>query len=308
MKRKKNGLGSSVFIFLILLSIVQLIPYVIAPEIDNTYTKISAKEKLIMRISKTRPSRKLDPNKFSIIIPTYHKRIKMLGNILNTFNYSDMPSLEEVFIYWCDRNNSIDAPDISAYNLTTKINISIIDTVTRRITDRFMIPKDLKTETILSMDDDMMGLPLKIEKSFRFLKENNATDRIVGVTPRDFKNGTYLACFSKNYTMVLTNFAFLNVKMLELFNSNNYTSLVDMVAEMNDGEDILMNYICASVFKLHPVCLVFNVKHLSEEGLSTNTTHQSHRDFCGEKFNEFFGNDTLVYAKKRYSLSYRKGF
>ena len=53
--------------------------------------------------------------------------------------------------------------------------------------------------------------------------------------------------------MILTGFAFLNIKMLELFNSPEYRILVDYIRHFQNGEDILMNFIVAANFKAPPI-------------------------------------------------------
>ena len=243
----------------------------------------------------------LKNNKYSIIIPTHSERQKILSSILHNFLESETQYLEEIFIYWCDRNKSIQIPTLSSYNITnnTKIKIAIIESKNRLITDRFLIPSTIKTSYILSMDDDLFVNPLKVDKLFDYILKHNITKQIVGPTSRSFINNSYLNFYQKNYSMILTNFAFLHIEMLQLFNQPQYKKHVKYVAQQMDGEDILMNYIVTSVFKLPPIQAHLKINHYSEKGISTNEEHNNKRNECCRLFNEFFGNGTLIFSTKR---------
>ena len=243
----------------------------------------------------------LKNDKYSIIIPTYSKRKNVLSSSLQSFIQEKSIYLEEIFIIWCDKNRSIKIPNISDYNISdnNEIKITIIDSINRLITGRFLIPSTIKTSYILSMDDDIFVNPLKIDKLFAKILKNNITKQIVGPTSRACKDDFYLAFHQQNYSMILTNFAFLHIDMFELFNKPQYKHLVEFVANQNNGEDILMNYIVTSNYRLPPIRAHIKTLHISEDGISTDDYHFIKRNECCIRFHKYFQNEGLLFSTQR---------
>ena len=143
---------------------------------------------------------------------------------------------------------------------------------------------------MLSMDDDLNINASEIQNSFIYYKEHNYKNRIFGMSPRFYKNHSYIDR-KKNYNLVLTNYAFLNIRMLELFNL--YETLIDFVIKIKNGEDLLMNYVVSHLYKLSPIAINIKSYHDHTHGISMRPKHYINRAICCEHFEKYFGYDVV---------------
>ena len=213
----------------------------------------------------------------------------MAINQIKTIAYGECQYLDHIYIRWDDPK--VPTPSLDSFDLgETTVPVTILPPVSGFVTDRFIVPDDLKTDTILSIDDDLGISAIDIQNTFLYYKEHNYKDRIFGLSPRDYHDRKY-EMVDENYTMVLTNYAFLNIRMLEIF--NNYGKLIRFVNMIRNGEDILMNYIVATIYKTAPVAIQIETNHNPTNGISLNPKHSICRVYCCHYFEKFFGSNVI---------------
>lgn len=238
--------------------------------------------------------------KYSIIIPTHSKRANDLDeNIIAPLFTRNSQYLVKVFIYWNDFDLNLLVPP-SLYYLEEKYDyrVEIVQLKERTLNNRFVIPDNLYTDTILSHNDDLTIYIKQLDSSFIDYLNANYTNRISGKYTTSCSSDKYDIYSERNSNMVITNMAFLNVNMLKLYNLDKYKEARDYVSQMKNCEDILMNYIVSKETNQNAAYLFFKYKtKLDEFGLSSAPDHLSKRTKCCKKFNEIFGRDTLKTVK-----------
>ena len=241
---------------------------------------------------------------FSIIIATFAPRKFLMSLQLKKIIYGQCPHLKDVFIYWVDRKNPL--PDETYFGVKKDephVPITILPTKTGFITDRFLPPSTLKTDTVLVMDDDLDTPGISIDNAFLVYKERHFEDRIFGLSPRAYRNGKYIQIdYDQPYTMVITNFAFLNVEMLKAYNLPEYQSLRDHCVTVRNCDDILMNYVVAAKYGKPPMAMKINVHHMGKFGISFGTGHKKKRDYCCKYFQDHFGFDVIGQHVQYYTM------
>ena len=242
-------------------------------------------------------------NSFSIHFVTHKKRIEALTSQLKLISYGQCPHLKHIYITWVDKKNPL--PTLKTYqiNSSSTVPITIIQSTTQHIIDRFIIPDDIETETVLIMDDDQNIQGIDIDNAFIIYKENHYDNRIFGYRTRLYSMGKYYTNNYKGpYNIVLMNFAFLSVDMLKEYNSNEYKDLRDNCIKINNCDDILMNYIVSHKWKMSPIAIQipsFNTKLI---GNHFEKPSIGKREKCCAEFDQFFGYDVLGTYETKYYL------
>jgi hypothetical protein len=241
---------------------------------------------------------------FSVMIATYAPRAWAMRRQMKKIAYGQCPHLKHIYICWVDRKNPI--PQLSFFGIDEKekhVPITIIPTVSGFITDRFIVPDGMDTDTMLILDDDLDVDGHEIDNAFVVYKENRFNDRIFGLRTRAFWDGHYnIFEYKVPYNMVITNFAFLTVDMLKAYNKPEYKELRDHCVKVRNCDDILMAYIVSHQWKKAPVAMELNVNHLGKIGISFGFSHRKKRDACCKMFEKFFGYDVVGSYESQYML------
>lgn len=241
---------------------------------------------------------------FSVMIATFAPRGWAMRRQMKKIAYGQCPHLKHIYICWVDRKNPI--PPLSFFDIeqnASTIPITIIPTVSGFITDRFLIPEGMDTDTMLILDDDLDVDGFEIDNAFVIYKENHYEDRIFGLRTRAFWDGHYnIFEYKGPYNMVITNFAFLTVDMLRAYNKPEYKELRDHCVKVRNCDDILMTYVVAHQWKKAPVAIELNVNHLGKIGISFGFSHRRKRDACCKMFEKFFGYDAVGSYESHYML------
>lgn len=134
------------------------------------------------------------------------------------------------------------------------------------LTERFKVPRGMRTNAALWLDDDIkMDIPA-VEFAFKAWQEYGRHEhRITGLTHRQFSNEargkTKYIFHQPSYSMVLTNNAFMDKTMLEWFwaKDDRIKAAIAYVDLHMNCEDILMNcessikgQTCSSFTHAHP--------------------------------------------------------
>ena len=244
---------------------------------------------------------------YSIIIPSYTPRIPNLSEQLKNIAYGQSKYLDTIFIYWIDKDHEI--PDVSIYLDPNNISVPIyiLESPNISLTDRFLIPKQLKTNIVLSLDDDLPIHSESIDLAFEIYLSNHFENRIFGSTERTCRRRKYTLPYKDGtFNMVLTNFAFLHRDMLELYNLPVYDDFRQLITIFHNGEDILMNYIVTNHYKAPHVGLEFDPFPITV-GLSTKTSHSKVRSMLCQTFNEYFGKNGVRYFPNKGTHPFKLG-
>ena len=279
MKKKNSLLFSWSLLFILLL------PF-ICPDIISSDTPL---EFINIKNIKTYPP---FDEKYSIIFATHKPRINYMRQQLKKLVYGQSKYLDQIFIYWIDRYNPLPVLSDFLNNTNITVPIHILESPNISITDRFLVPQGLRTETVISSDDDLQNEAKSLDLGFEIYCLNHLKNRIFGLTRRNCDHNSYsLNLVHNKYNLVLTNFAYLNIKMLELFNSKEYIPLVKAVQSFQNGEDILMNFIVSHNFKASPIACNFPKVKAPDNGISMEPGHFAKRDKCCLNFPKLFGYD-----------------
>lgn len=147
---------------------------------------------------------------YTIVILTY-KREKILSDLLA--KYLKYPYLHSIVVVW---NNQQTKPSSEftrrfASYLSTR-RLVVLKTDRNSLNNRFLPLEHVKTDAVLSLDDDTSLRPDEVMLAFRVWRENRA--RLVGfparyhsldLASRDYSYRSQMTC---EYSMVLTGAAF----------------------------------------------------------------------------------------------------
>lgn len=168
--------------------------------------------------------------------------------------------------------------------------------------NRFVPPKNLETDIVMFLDDDMAVENAEVERAFAWSRQYPT--QIVGFFPRTVegkKGGSwkYVIPHEKRghtvYHMVLPGGGtFINARLLHLFAESMDKGIFDFVRDVNDCDDIAFN-MCASNFTGLPPVYALSTTHTTvdvkekasaHKGMRAKADHASMRVTCLKKFIE----------------------
>jgi hypothetical protein len=155
----------------------------------------------------------------------------------------------------------------------------------------------LRTKTIISWDDDIIATSRSVDKAFETYVQQNWTTRITGPFGRGCRGDVYT--FShRNHPLVLTGLAFLRIDMLELYHHSEYQIARTEVRRLDNGEDILMNFITMSVYHTKPILQSISLRFHSSNGISSSKRHLQTRNYLCGFFQRLFGSTSSLRGNK----------
>ncbi|KAI3883060.1 hypothetical protein MKW92_023740 [Papaver armeniacum] len=191
------------------------------------------------------------------------------------------------------KRNDLLKQSISHYTSCAGLDsIHIIDiNKENSLNNRFKDIKDLKTDAIFSVDDDVIFPCTSVELAFNVWQ--SAPETMVGFVPRvhlgdEKKQGlsryTYGGWLSVwwmgTYSMVLSKAAFFHKKYLGLYTNQMPASIRDYVTKIRNCEDIALSFLVANETGAPPIWMV--------------TNHNKRRSECLNKFAVEYGRMPLV--------------
>lgn len=251
---------------------------------------------------------------FTLVILTY-KREKSLMEILD--KYVKLPYLNAIIIIWNDLSSEPSNLFIQKFNLYLSAQrIRIIKSEKNSLNNRFLPYSLIKTDAILSLDDDVMLRADEIMLAFRVWRENR--DRIVGFPARyhtfnfSTNNYEYKSDHTCEYSIILTGAAFYH-----RFFTYAYSYFIDervknKINEMQNCEDIAFNMMVAHMTRKPPIkvtlrwnfycqeCQGWSNQTINQEyRLSSKTSHYLDRTKCLQYFISIYGYNPLLYSQYR---------
>lgn len=180
-----------------------------------------------------------------------------------------------------------------------RFNLNEVD----NLNNRFRPIKDLKSDAVFSVDDDVIFPCSTLE--FAFSVWQSASDSMVGFVPRmhwvkknDAKHFTYGGWWSVwwmgSYSMVLSKAAFLHKKYLDMYTNQMPEAIRDYVIRERNCEDIAMSFLVANATGAPPIWVKGQIFEIGSTGISSLQGHNERRTRCLNDFVSLYGHMPLV--------------
>ncbi|CAG9859519.1 unnamed protein product [Phyllotreta striolata] len=237
---------------------------------------------------------------FTVLILTYEREQVLLDSIARL---RGLPYLNSVVVIW----NSPRPPSAELRWPSIGVPVHVVKAARNSLNNRFLPLDNLKTEAILSVDDDAHLRHDEILFGFRVWREHR--DRIVGFPGRyhawDINTKTswlYNSNYSCELSMVLTGAAFIHRHYLHLYWKWLPQAIRDKVDEYMNCEDIAMNFLVSHVTRKPPVKVTSRWTFRCPgcpQSLSEDDTHFQERHKCINFFTQVFGYTPLLNTQYR---------
>lgn len=263
------------------------------PHLQRTYDNINLRSSDINTNPLFFPNTSPKSQGFTALILTYD-RVASLFTLIQRL--SKVPSLMKVVVVW--NNQKKQPPSILEFPKISK-PINIIKTKANKLSHRFFPYREIETEAILHIDDDIVMLtPDEVEFAFEVWRE--FPDRIVGFPSRThiWDNITmswkYESEWTNEISMVLTGAAFLHKYWSYLYTRDLPLVVKDWVDDHMNCEDIAMNFLVANLTNNPPIKVTPRKKFkcpecTTNEMLSADLGHMVERSQCVDRFAKAFG-------------------
>ncbi|KAJ4972084.1 hypothetical protein NE237_005183 [Protea cynaroides] len=248
---------------------------------------------------------------YTILINTW-KRNDLLKQSIS--HYASCAGLDSIHIVWSEPDppsdslqefllHTIKSNSRDGKNIELRFDINKEDS----LNNRFKEIKDLKTDAIFSIDDDVIFPCYSVE--FAFSVWQSAPDTMVGFVPRSHwvdkskgsmeyytYGGWWSVWWMGTYSMVLSKAAFFHQKYLFLYTNQMPASIREYVAKNRNCEDIAMSFLVANTTGAPPIWVKGKIFEIGSTGISSLGGHNERRTQCVNKFVEEYGRMPLVSA------------
>lgn len=231
---------------------------------------------------------------FTAVILTYD-RVESLFQVMHRVVQAQ--SCVKVLVIW---NNQEKEPPQPSEWPKISVPLKIIKTKQNKLSNRFYPYKDIETEAILAIDDDIIMLtPDELEFGFQVWRE--FADRIVGFPSRvhrwnNFtKQYRYESEWTNDISMVLTGAAFYHKYYNYLYTFEMPKKIKEQVDNQMNCEDIAMNFLVSNVTGKAPIKVAPRKKFRCPECvnggmLSKDVLHHLNaRSKCINEFTAIYG-------------------
>lgn len=235
---------------------------------------------------------------FTAVILTYN-RVDMLFLLMKALD--KVPSLAKLIVVW---NNPYSHPHPNNWPVLDK-PWTLIQTKTNRLTNRFYPFKEIETEAVMAIDDDILMLTTD-EIEFAYQTWREFPDRLVGfparvhiTDPNDVINGKrmkykYESEWQNELSMVLTGAAFYHKMYNHWFTYMLPFKTRDYIDEKMNCEDIGMNFLISNLtgkapIKVSPRKRFKCAQCRGNDSLWSETSHFIKRSECLRVFTNHFG-------------------
>ncbi|KAI8564185.1 hypothetical protein RHMOL_Rhmol03G0162700 [Rhododendron molle] len=274
---------------------------------------------------------------YALLINTW-KRNDLLKQSIS--HYTSCRGLDSIRIVWSEPNPPSDnlvkllsqvvqSNSRDGRQIELKFDIHEEDS----LNNRFKELKDLKTDAVLSIDDDIIFPCSTVE--FAFSVWRTAPNAVVGWVPRMhwieklnhaiFQRGLPLMClewlqvanvyacsvmngnagryiyggwwsvwWTGTYSMVLSKAAFFHKKYLSLYTNEMPASIREYVAKNRNCEDIAMSFLVANATGAPPIWVKGKIFEIGSTGISSLGGHIERRSECVNVFVAEYGRMPLV--------------
>uniref|UniRef100_A0A914WDL6 glucuronosyl-galactosyl-proteoglycan 4-alpha-N-acetylglucosaminyltransferase n=1 Tax=Plectus sambesii TaxID=2011161 RepID=A0A914WDL6_9BILA len=235
---------------------------------------------------------------FTVVMLTY-ERDAVLSAALSRLN--KMPYLNKVIVVW---NNGNRAPNADVSWPKLHVPVVFLNPGRNSLNNRFLPFREIETDAILSIDDDVYLAQHDIIFAFRVWREQR--DKIVGFPGRfhSWDGGTwkYNSNHSCELSMVLTGAAFFHKFYAYAYSYFMPEAIRAKVDELTNCEDLAMNFLVAHMTRKPPVKTTSRWTFKCAgcpETLSSDESHFIERHDCMQFFTKVYGYNPLLYTQFR---------
>ncbi|KAJ1364077.1 hypothetical protein KIN20_024084 [Parelaphostrongylus tenuis] len=233
---------------------------------------------------------------FTVVLLTYN-RDSVLSASLERLHR--LPYLNKVIVIW----NNVAREPLGAWP-RLHVPVEFIKVSNNSLNNRFVPWDRIRTEAILSLDDDIDLKQHEIVFAFRVWRENR--HRIVGFPARHHARYGDQMYYNSNHTcqlsIILTGAAFLHKSYLHAYTHEMPEAIRRHVDEVTNCEDIAMNFLVAHITREAPIKTTskWTLKcPTCSEMLSQDETHFLERHDCIRFFTKVYGYNPLKFSQFR---------
>ncbi|XP_077217064.1 nucleotide-diphospho-sugar transferases superfamily protein isoform X2 [Tasmannia lanceolata] len=246
---------------------------------------------------------------YTILINTW-KRYDLLKQSI--VHYTTCTGVDSIHIVWSEPNPPSDSLHEFLRNVVRSnskgdkvIELRFDVNHEDSLNNRFKEIKDLKTDALFSIDDDVVFPCASVEFAFNVWQSAPAT--MVGFVPRmhwvdkmkssmEYYNygGWWSVWWMGKYSMVLSKAAFFHKKYLDLYTNQMPASIRDYVTRNRNCEDIAMSFLVANTTGAPPIWVKGRIFEIGSTGISSLGGHSERRSQCLNKFAAEYGHMPLV--------------
>lgn len=246
--------------------------------------------------------------RYAIVMNTW-KRYDLLRQSIA--HYVACPRLDSIHIVWSEPeppsdslksflNHVVESNSGNGHEVELKFDINVEDS----LNNRFKEIKDLRTDAVFSIDDDVIFPCSSVELAFSVWQ--SAPDVMVGFVPRlhwiDESKGNdqyvyggwWSVWWSGTYSMVLSKAAFFHKKYFNLYTNEMPASIKDYITRNRNCEDIAMSFLVANATGAPPIWVKGKIFEIGSTGISSLGGHIEKRSRCVNLFAAEFGKMPLV--------------
>uniref|UniRef100_A0A1D1Y1X4 Exostosin-2 n=1 Tax=Anthurium amnicola TaxID=1678845 RepID=A0A1D1Y1X4_9ARAE len=246
---------------------------------------------------------------YTIFINTW-KRNDLLKKSVQ--HYAFCSGVDSIHIVWSETDppsdllfaylkQAVEKTSRDGKNIELKFDLNLEDSLNNRFKDI----KELTSDAIFSIDDDVLFPCTSVEFAFNVWQSAPAT--LVGFVPRMhwlYKSrdgqeyyryrGWWTVWWTGTYSMVLTKAAFFHRKYLALYTNQMPSSIRDYVTNNRNCEDIAMSFLVANVTDSPPIWVKGKIYEMGLTGISSLGGHNERRSRCLNDFTTLYGRMPLV--------------
>lgn len=257
------------------------------------------------------PIKKRTMDLYTVAINTYN-RSSFLEKLVETYGAS--PFIKEIVIIWHDPLSPI--PKLHFKNRTP---VRWVSNTWDSLNNRFNPLWDIKTQAVMTCDDDIFITSQEVDFMFSVWKQNPGS--LVGPYARFHTYNSTTQRYDyhvadperQRYSMILTKVMFLHVDYLWDYTCLLPLSVHSFVDRHLNCEDVALNYLVAGKTQSPPMAIdVLTEDYGTTSGISSKSTHLTSRSECINFMNSIWNNDTLITSsvvhKPFYPVKFKKVF
>lgn len=247
------------------------------------------------------------PERFTLILNSFHRPDLMRKSI---GHYSKCPIIEEIRVIWCE-DGSPPSPEADPRHYSPD-KLVVYDVMPdTSLNNRFRPIHGLKTEAIMSIDDDIYVPCSDLVKMFQAWSTRKR--QLVGFFPRAFTQTKdcghkyYLepgTLYRGNYGIVLSKAALLHRDYLELYTYYMPKAIRDYVDTQRNCEDLALQFLVANITHEPPEFVnslwIFDegIGPFKVKGISSGAHHLETRSSCLNQLSKFYGGSVPLETRK----------
>ncbi|CAH8559449.1 unnamed protein product [Dicrocoelium dendriticum] len=236
---------------------------------------------------------------FTIVLLTYNRfdhACQTLERLLG------VPYLHSVVVVW---NHPI-GPSLDLKWPQLHVPVKVVRPRSNSLNNRFLPYNLIRTDAVLSLDDDVQLRHDEIVFGFRVWREHR--DQLVGFPARSHywdantKEWYYHSDYTCEFSMTLTGASFLHKYYMFAYTWEMSSVIRKMVDEQMNCEDVAMNFLVAHLTRKPPLKVTI---HWTFSCPTCGTTlhdqpeHYKQRSNCINWLTQFYGYNPLVYSQYR---------